>query len=62
MTKHECVIRKQRHGRKPNMAAFHIESETRLEEVAACELFKHRVVVLGIITSDVADLIKNIFS
>ena len=53
---------KTSHGCKPNVAAFHIENETCLEEVAACELFKHCVVVLGIVTSDVPDLIKNIFS
>lgn len=58
MAKCECITRRQRHRHQPNVAAFHVESGTRLEEVAVRELFKHRVIVLGIITSDVADLIR----
>ena len=58
MAKRECITRRQRHRHQPNVAAFHVESGTCLEEVAVCELFKHRVIVLGVITSDVADLIR----
>ena len=47
---------------KPNVVVFHIESGTCLEEIAVCKFLKHCVVVLGIVTSDVANLIKSIFS
>ena len=38
------------------MPAFHIESQTCLEEVTICKFMKHSVVVLGIVTSDVSNL------
>jgi hypothetical protein len=62
MNKCQCITEKQWYGHEPDVAAFHVESGTCLEEVAACELLKHCVIVLGIVTSDVANLEENLFS
>jgi hypothetical protein len=40
----------------PDVSALHIKRQTRLEQITARKLLKHRVIVLGVVAGDVPDL------